>query len=597
MMESIKKWKDVLKNVRVLVQLTWRLRKSIIAVYALKIIVETIKPFVLIIFPKLILDELLEGKRTKIALVYILIMVSIEFILNALLSIIKQACDDSRNRLTNATAIDYTNDFMTIEYQYNESGEALELAQEFFMYVQPSEFIFQLSELIISVLKVISCCYIFIYLEPLILLVIFGIIIINAILGKINTKIDYRWGKQIIPYIRKIKYISSIMTDYIFGKEVRINGAEIWLQDKYNNELDAYCIDLKKQVRSKYKVSFYSMILAVFQDLILYSYFSYRTIKKHISIGSFSMLISTTNLLITATSNSLGKFSYFGYLSKHIDSYIKYKQLIESGNTKKGNRSVREIDLNNLIIEFRNVSFRYPKTERDTLSDISIKITNKEKLSIVGFNGAGKTTFIKLLTRLYEPSEGEIFINGININEFIYEEYMNLMSVVLQDFKLLAFTIKDNVVLCNEYDDKKLMNSIEKSGLLDKVNNLPEGINTPLFKEFNDYGIEFSGGEGQKLAIARAVYKNSPIVIMDEPTSALDPLAEYEMFRNLNHIVNNKMAIYISHRLSSTRFSDHIAVFHEGRIIEYGSHEELINLSGHYAEMYKKQACYYIDAV
>lgn len=593
----IEKWNKIFKNISVLVKLTWRLKKSIIAAYAVKIIVDTMKPFVLIIFSKLIMDELMEGRSMKTALFYILLMVSIEFLLNAFSSIMKQVCDDSRNRLTNATAIDYTNDFMTIEYRYNESGEALELAQEFFMYVQPSEFMFHTSDLIVNVLKIISCCYIFIYLDPLMLLAILGIIVIHVILGKLHSKLVYQWEKDSIPYNRKIGYISTIMSDYIFGKEVRINGAEQWLRDKYRDQLDQYSTAFKGHIGDKSKVSFFSMVLSVGQDMILYGYFAIKTMKNLISIGSFSMLISTTSLLITSAINTMGKFRYFEFLSKHIESYMQYKQIIDTGNTKKGTRSIQAIDPGKYIIEFKNVSFRYPNALHNTLHNISIKINHGEKLSIVGFNGAGKTTFIKLLTRLYEPTEGEICINDININEFVYEEYMNLMSVVLQDFKLLAFTIKDNVVLCNEYNESKLRDAIHKSGLSDKIRHLPAGVDTTLFKEFDDLGIEFSGGEGQKLAIARAVYKNSPIVIMDEPTSALDPLAEYEMFCNLNHIINSKTAIYISHRLSSTRFSDHIAVFHEGNIIEYGNHEELMALSGHYAEMYSKQACFYIDEV
>lgn len=592
----IKKWKMIFDNIKILMKLTWKLRKSIIAIYALRIIVDTMKPFILIIFPKLVLDELIGGKRLKIALLYIVMMVSIEFLLNTISAIVKQICDDSRNRLTNATAIDYTDDFMTIDYRYNESGEALELAQGFFMYVQPSEFIFQISELITNVFKIISCCYIFLYIDPIMLLVILSLIGVSAILGKINAKIVYKWEKDSIPYHRKIGYLSTIMSDYVFGKEVRINGAAKWLQGKYNSQLDKYSVVLKSHVLAKSKVSFLSMLLTVCQDVILYGYFSYKTLRNLISVGSFSMLISTTSLLITSATNMMGKFSYFEFLSKHIESYVKYKQLIDSGNTRKGTRSVLELDTDHIIIEFKNVSFHYPNAVQDTLHNISLKIKGGEKLSIVGFNGAGKTTFIKLLCRLYEPSEGEICMNDININEFIYEEYVNLISVVLQDFKLLAFSIKDNVVLCNEYDQDKLMDAIDKSGLSNKISSLPKGIDTTLFKEFDDSGIEFSGGEGQKLAIARAVYKDSAIVVMDEPTSALDPLAEYETFRNMNRIINNKTAIYISHRLSSTRFSDHIAVFHNGKIIEYGNHQELMDLGGHYAEMYSKQACYYTDA-
>ena len=258
------------------------------------------------------------------------------------------------------------------------------------------------------------------------------------------------------------------------------------------------------------------------------------------------------------------------------------------------NKKEREEDT---LLEFKNVSFKYPRSKEFTLKNISIKINEGEKLSVVGLNGAGKTTFIKLLARLYDPTEGEILLNGVNINEYDYDEYMKLLSVVFQDFKLMSFSIKENIALndFNKVKDEEIEEVLIKSGFGKDLEKLPKGINTPIYKNFDEGGIEFSGGQAQKLAIARAVYKDAPIVILDEPTAALDPKAEYEIYSKFNELIGKKTTIYISHRLSSCRFCDNIAVFQKGKLIQYGTHDELVKDKGNeYETMYSAQAQYYV---
>ncbi|MDE6420792.1 MAG: ABC transporter ATP-binding protein/permease, partial [Lachnospiraceae bacterium] len=220
-----------------------------------------------------------------------------------------------------------------------------------------------------------------------------------------------------------------------------------------------------------------------------------------------------------------------------------------------------------------------------------------EHLSVVGLNGAGKTTFVKLLCRLYDPTEGEILLDNVNIKEYDYEQYMNLFSPVFQDFKLFAFSIRDNILMGEEEKDhtnEALHALFEQVGFSDKLASLEHGMDTMLFKSFDKEGIEASGGEQQKLAIARALYKHAPVVILDEPTAALDPIAEYEIYRQFHSLVGGKTAIYISHRLSSCRFCDHIAVFSDGHVAEYGTHDTLVGKeNGIYAEMFAAQAQYY----
>jgi ATP-binding cassette subfamily B protein/ATP-binding cassette subfamily C protein len=244
-------------------------------------------------------------------------------------------------------------------------------------------------------------------------------------------------------------------------------------------------------------------------------------------------------------------------------------------------------------LEFRDVSFRYPGQSLYALKHINLTIRKGEKLSVVGENGAGKTTMTKLLMRLYRPTEGQILLNGTDIQEYDFENYENTMSVVFQDFVLFAMTLRENVTLGRAIDDQEVIDALRKSGFGDRLETLERGIDTPVYKMFDDSGIEPSGGEGQKIAIARAILKNTPVVILDEPTAALDPRAEYEIYQNFNSMTAGKSAIFISHRLSSTRFCDRVAVFKNGEIVEYGTHEELMEKNGLYYELFNMQAQFY----
>ena len=248
----------------------------------------------------------------------------------------------------------------------------------------------------------------------------------------------------------------------------------------------------------------------------------------------------------------------------------------------------------NYEIEFRNVSFKYPSSENYALKNLNMKLNVGQRLAVVGMNGSGKTTMIKLLCRLYDPTEGEITLNGVNIKEYDYRQYLSIFGVVFQDFELLPFTLGQNVATGMEYDKVRVLENLEQSGFGDKLNGMPNGLETYLYKSFENDGVEVSGGEAQKIALARALYKNSPFIILDEPTAALDPIAEYEIYSTFNEIVGDKTAVYISHRLSSCRFCDDIVVFHEGELVQRGDHDTLLeDGKGKYKELWDAQAQYY----
>ena len=244
-------------------------------------------------------------------------------------------------------------------------------------------------------------------------------------------------------------------------------------------------------------------------------------------------------------------------------------------------------------LELRDVSFRYPNTETWALRHVNMKFQVGSRLAVVGENGSGKTTFIKLLCRLYDPTQGEILLNGIDIRKYSYRQYIDLFSVVFQDFQLLAFPLGQNVAAAVEVDKGRAASCLEMAGFGKRLAALPQGLETPLYKEFDESGVQVSGGEAQKIALARALYKDAPFVVLDEPTAALDPVAEMEVYENFDKIVGDKTAVYISHRLSSCRFCDDIAVFDHGHIVQQGSHDALVEAPGKYQELWHAQAQYY----
>ena len=275
---------------------------------------------------------------------------------------------------------------------------------------------------------------------------------------------------------------------------------------------------------------------------------------------------------------------------------VTYSFLDIENKKYMGTIPVEKRDDNEFEIEFRDVSFRYPGSETDALKHLSFRFKLGTKLAVVGMNGSGKSTMIKLLCRLYDPTEGEILLNGINIQKYDYDEYMSLFSVVFQDFQLFSFTLGENVASSRNYDRVKAQRCLKQAGFGQRLSQLPKGLDTYLNQDFDQSGVTMSGGEAQKIALARALYKDAPFMILDEPTAALDPMAEYEIYTRFNDMVGRKTAVYISHRLSSCRFCDEIAVFHEGKLVQYGTHSQLLaDPNGQYYALWTAQAQYYTE--
>lgn len=311
-----------------------------------------------------------------------------------------------------------------------------------------------------------------------------------------------------------------------------------------------------------------------------------------VSLGNVVKFAGCLKNLMSAIVSLIGNLEDLAVTARRHISTFEFLAL--ENEMYAGKLPVEKRSDNQYQIEFRNVSFRYPGTEQYALKNFSMKLKIGEKLAIVGMNGSGKTTMIKLLCRLYDPQEGEILLNNVDIRKFKQEEYNRLFSIVFQDFKLFPFKLAENVAVSKQYDIQEVKNCLIGAGFSERLKELKYGIDSYLYKDYDEDGLEISGGEEQKIAIARAVYKEAPFILLDEPTAALDPLSEYEIYTNFDKIIGTKTAIYISHRLSSCRFCEKIAVFHKGELVQFGNHEELVkDTKGKYYEMWQAQAQYY----
>lgn len=572
----------------------WRTYPGYFVVSVIRLIADIAYPFVNILVLPLIIDELLGGRDVELLIRYTAI-IAIAGPLLAFISFLMTMFQDKYDVKLNSYFTELLGRrIMEMDFQLTEDKNCLEQMEKANtgmpgysggVHGIASKF-FEIIKCIATILGVVA---LIIMRAPILLAVTVVIILFNAYVYHKQSELEIKLYQNISSVNRKFHYLGFELSNFAYGKDIRLYDARDMMLNKWQGYTDYLTGEYKRHSESGFYWTRRSVYASVIKDIITYLYLGILVIGHRISIGAFSQMLSAggsfhsnTQSMIYAVQEIIKRCNYaYEYVA-----FMDYPAAIE-----KGTRPVREGEHE---IEFRHVSFTYPGTTVNVLEDVNITLKPGEHLSIVGLNGAGKTTFVKLLCRLYDPTSGEILLDGVNIKEYDYEQYMSLFTPVFQDFKLFAFTMKENITLGKECDDTEVLTELERVGLGQKIATMESGIHTMLFKSFDENGIEPSGGEQQKLAIARALHKKAPVVILDEPTAALDPVAEYDIYRQFNSLVGGKTAIYISHRLSSCRFCDRIAVFSGGRIAEYGTHDELVRLgNGVYAEMFAAQARYY----
>jgi len=457
------------------------------------------------------------------------------------------------------------------------------------------------SQLIVSLLTTIYVTVVMLQLDIFVALFTILPVIGSFVLGNILNKTNYQQNNDNIPFNRRMDYVNRAVFLQKYAKEIRLSKIFDVLKTTYKEGTDGLLKNIEKYKTKQIYIGIIRNIILyplVFEGVWLYVIIR-AIIIKNLALTDCVVLanaiVVATNVLLQVMDTVI-KFNENGIYIKNLRMFLDYKEKISENQ-----EGIIPSDLIELI-EFRNVSFTYEGQKYPTLKNISFLVGSNEKLALVGHNGAGKTTIIKLLLRLYDVTEGEILINGINIKEYNVKAYRRLFGTVFQDFQMLSLTALENVAMDDIKDEAKRKICIDatvKSGIFSKLSSLSNGVDTILTREFDENGVVLSGGEFQKIAIARVFAKENSIIILDEPSSALDPIAEYKMYETLAQTLvdtkKERIAVLISHRLSSVVFADKILVLEKGRVVEEGTHSELIKANSKYYEMFKKQAENYLD--
>lgn len=415
--------------------------------------------------------------------------------------------------------------------------------------------------------------------------------------GKLGNRFQnmlFRFNQQ-LPVVGRVMdfFTQDYLDDSKAYKDLHIFAQKNLIRDSFEKTLVKWLALDRKRVAGMWTMDFRLSVLSILTEALVYAFVALKVMIGSLGIGDFLKCASAGHGLLNALGTTGSILTGLHNNVKYLDKFFEYLDLpteMHYGTIPTEKRDDGQYD-----IEFHDVSFKYPDSDVYALRHLSFKMKVGERVAVVGMNGSGKTTMIKLLCRLYDPTEGYITLNGIDIKKYDYEDYLALFSVVFQDFRLFSFALGENVSADVEYDEAQVKECLEKAGLGEFLARLPDGVKTTIYKDFDENGVEISGGEAQKAALARALYKNAPFVVLDEPTASLDPIAEADIYARFNEIVEDKTVVYISHRLSSCRFCDKIAVFHEGELIQTGSHDELLaDENGKYYELWNAQAQYYL---
>ncbi len=589
------------------VKMLFSLSRVYIVCTIFKAFLGSVIPYVPIYFSAKLLDEILGSARTEQMILYVGLTVGLAFLLNLLLTWLTVTQEAMEEELYRERDWMFSEKGMGMEYSCTENRDvALLLARIreesnsgynlFFLYHSLGLGIGHITSIVFSASMMVSffmldavSIYAKLGMVAGIVLTILSGIFVTAQESKIHVAFFH---KNVNMNVLSGKY-RGLLANYATGMDIRLYGMEKKIEkgrEKTEEEYYRNCMERnKKCVR-------FSVLCVVLQHLLkfgVYMVLIEAALCGAVSVGSIAKYVACIMLLLGAVSGLVSAAQRLCSNNYYLRRFFAYLDI--PNRMYQGSLTVEKRLDNEYYVEFRDVSFCYPNTENYALRHVNVKFKVGGKLAVVGMNGSGKTTFIKLLCRLYDPTEGEILLNGVNIRKYDYDEYMSVFSVVFQDFQLFSFTLGQNVAAAKEYDEARVAECLSRVGFDGRLSAMPAGTQTYLYKDYSREGVEISGGEAQKIALARALYKDAPFLVLDEPTAALDPVAEYEVYRKFSELSGERTAIYISHRLASCRFCDSIVVFDGGQIVQYGSHEKLVaDTGGKYYELWNAQAQYYV---
>lgn len=595
-----------------------QMSKQLIPLYLIIATLDIISPFLSLYLTSTLLEELLGPKRWDVLISKALLLVLMQFAFNSVRHWSAQNQQYHKADLSHKVDNSIAEKFSRIRYEAIENPTTRELYTKYRNYdmwygglpiLLDNLFgvITELGSVIVSITIILRLLtletfgnqagILVFFTSPAATISILVILFLNVVVAfrenKIGSELALAYEEKMTRANKKFFYFAfELPNDYHFGKDIRLYN----MADMINTELQNF-FSASHKYRARYtedliKSETRNTTMTMFTYGVLYLYVVVKTVLGAISIGSIVLYTGAAANFGSGLNRLSSNLAQLHLCAQMLGPFQEIYRLPNSQSSPVV--SAKEIPDLPFDIEFRDVSFCYPGTKHHVLSEVSFKMNPESHIALVGPNGSGKTTLIKLLCRLYEPSSGEILLNGTNIQEYDLEDYLQKIAVVFQDFQLFSFSVGQNVSAQRAFDTERTWSSLRQAGIEERVKKMPDELNTHLFSFTDDNGVELSGGEAQKIAIARALYRNAPLVILDEPTASLDPVSENEIYSHMNRMIHQKTAIFISHRLSSCRYCDEIVVLNQGRIVQQGNHEKLLNQKeGLYYVMWHTQAKQY----
>lgn len=585
-----------MKTIWTFVKQVWKVSPAYVLLILLNGLIGGGKIILNMVLPMFLIDELTGGRDVKKLILFGACIVANNVIMTFITDSLQKYRDVKDEWVQNVMVEKLGERIMNLEYSYLENTYYLDLKERAIFAVQNQSAIVAIITLIANtvqgVITLAGLMVILFTLGPVLMTAIAIGVVLMILIVKAASGTMVALMNRIIPINRIFGYYAGVAADKPAQKDLRLYHMDKLVTEKIRQSNETTCDEFDVANRKMGLANGANGVITEFISAFTYGYVGIRTISdmfgSRITLGSLTMYVSSaitfSSTIIQFGENLIGLWQNSQFLVPYQEFMALKEETIEDGG----------VPMDDIVetLEFRNVSFTYPKAEKPVLKNVSFAVKKGEKISIVGLNGAGKSTLVKLICRMYKADSGEILVNGRDIYDYDYLSYMNVISAVFQDYKLFNFTIEENIS-CRESgaDENRVNYLIDEVGMREKIDTLPESIHSRFGKEYDEDGVELSGGQGQKIAIARALYKKASMVILDEPASALDPIAEAEIYEKFNSLVEDKTAIYISHRMSSSVFCDRILIIDGGTVSDFDTHENLMKKTDSlYYKLFTSQA-------
>ncbi len=586
------------KTTKFMLRLAWQKRKSVIFIALVLVVLTTLLNLAELLITPIILARLEAAVSPKTIIYTILFFTFALLILNGLKGYYSTLKLPARIELRLKIMLLCNTKYAAMSYPYIEDESVIKKHQKAILAsesnLSPTEAIW---DTLTDICVAFSAFMIYIIMLTNVNVIVISIsaatCIASYFIGKKINEWGFRHREEKEEYLNRLEYAQDKSEDVSFAKDIRIFGMRQWVDDMYYASVSLLTNFIKKAEKKYLRADLIDLLFAFARNAIAYFYLISLVLSNSITVPQFLLYFTAVSAFTSMLTQFLVKLNELQKQSIELSTLLDFLELKELFNFEDG-KSIAPKSGKPYEIKLNNVSFKYPGAENYTLKNINFTLAPGEKVAVVGLNGAGKTTLVKLICGFYDPSEGEVLLNGENIKNFNRRDYYTFFTAVFQDFSVIDVTVAQNIAQTMAgIDTKKVNDCLDKAGLLEKVKGFKNGIDTYVGREIYEDGVEMSGGEMQRLMLARALYKNAPIIMLDEPTAALDPLAESDIYSKYNEMTQGHSSVFISHRLASTRFCDRIIFIDGGHIAEEGTHEELLKLGKKYAELYEVQSKYY----